>query len=355
MKIMQKLTSSLRRPITRERLGFWVSVVLGFLFGRSPKCAKCGRCYRRTFPIVFSGKVYLFGLHADFVRPYFTSQFELSFECVKNCIQVSEISQGDRQTCKPSLINKKITHLILGHQEPAAIEASLNKFKKMAQGVPIVLLYGGPRSQFKKLDWDKKVFIADKKLRGPTSSQDHRGLFKAIANLPENLIPSNSWVFFSEADCLPLQNDYARKTVAYVEKKGGDFAACWLRDQKGSNGDWYQREIRKPHWLKTLTPRANPANQESVFHCLGCLMAFRAEFLKKWRLAKHPPQSIYFEVYIPTFAFYNGLRLVDLCENSNTFSHCRYRPEYSPQEIKDAFNSGALFVHPVKNIFQYIE
>ena len=133
-----------------------------------------------------------------------------------------------------------------------------------------------------------------------------------------------------------------------LESVGSDFAACELRDQTSSNADWYQRELEKEEWLKRISPDSATKFQKPIYHCLGCLMIFRAKFLRLWASALHPPNSVYFEIYVPTFAYHAGLKLTNLNEFDGLFKYCRYRPEFFPDQIEKICRSNALFVHPAK-------
>ena len=338
-----RLRNGVKKPITRRRIGFWVSIVLGFLLGRTLECPRCGRKYARTFPFIFRGKLYLFGLHGDFVRPVFESQNQLAFECL-TCVSGVPGKPG---RVVPAA--RRIHQIVLGHQPPDHIGRTLAYMRKLAPELPISLVYGGTREDFEKVEWPGKVFCDDPHLRGSPLDYNHRGLFDTMARFAGDFA-DDDWILFTESDCIPLRRNYHETIVALAEESGADFAACRMANMTGTNGDLYQREISKGNgkWLEAIVARSCREETKRVYHCLGCLMLFRARFLRQWLEAPQPDVSVYFEIYVPTLAYHLGHELFDLNRAAGLFDFCRYQPEIREEDVETITKGGALFIHPVK-------
>jgi hypothetical protein len=348
-KWITRLHYLLKKPITPQVVGFWLSILFGFFMGRTLKCRRCRKKFRRTFPFVFRGKLYLFGLWADFVRPVFDAQYSMSFECIECTSQIAT-EQKVRRARGPAKGEKpaRIHHFVLGHTAPAHLEPLLSYMQSLSPDVPVVLFHGGQRESFEKINWHKKVFCADPNLRGLSSDHNHRELFNAMAQFARDEVSGEDWILFTEADCIPLQRNYAEEVTRLAGLARADFAACNLHNQTFTNADWYQREIKKSEWLGVIARNSCREHCDQVYHYLGCLMLCRAHFLQRWLDVSHPSTPVYFEIYVPTLAYHLGLEMVNLYDLSHQFDFCRYRPEFEASSVPEALEKDALFLHPAK-------
>ena len=342
--MLKTLRNILSKPFILERLGFWLSIA-GSKLGRPVKCTKCGRSLGRLIPVLWRGKIYMFGLHGTWVRALFTSQFRMEFVCAKDsgCCARPEITGPGRVQ---NLADRRFVHMVLAHEAPGYVDQLMRYLEYLAPGVERVLVYGGKEAAFDEISYQKKIFCNDPRLRGIGWSSSHAAAYRDALSLLDSSEPFV--ILCTEGDHLPLRKDYAAPFRQLLKETGADFLGAGLNDVTDSNFVHYQR-------MMNLTPFQRTIDQVSVrpdrcrwLHSLGTGFVFAQEALEAYCASYNNEDACYVEIEVPTLLYHLGFRGCDVLAVSDIYDFVRHLPEYTPAEVIELAQNGACFVHPCK-------
>jgi hypothetical protein len=242
--------------------------------------------------------------------------------------------------------SKRVMNLVLTHEAGARFNMLRERWKSVCADENLWIAFGGSREQFDLLDYPRKVFIDDPRLRrrdNQREKQCYAGIFRAMAEIVEQEAPD--FIYLCEYDQLPLISDLNQRQVEELEAEGADVMGHWLYR---INGTGHYHELYHeadpeflPFW-KSLSLREDPKLILSMFGS-GSLWT-REAFLAIARQV----QSIecYLEIYLPTLAHHLGFRVRRWREDRHLISNL---PSLSVTEDV-ALKRGCWTVHPVKEL-----
>jgi len=242
--------------------------------------------------------------------------------------------------------SKRVMNLVLTHEAGARFNMLRERWKSVCADENLWVAFGGSREQFDLLDYPRKVFIDDSRLRrrdNQREKQCYAGIFRAMAEIVVQEAPD--FIYLCEYDQLPLISDLNQRQVEELEAEGADVMGHWLYR---INGTGHYHELYHeadpeflPFW-KSLSLREDSKLILSMFGS-GSLWT-REAFLAIARQV----QSIecYLEIYLPTLAHHLGFRVRRWREDRHLISNL---PSLSVTEDV-ALKRGCWTVHPVKEL-----
>ena len=260
---------------------------------------------------------------------------------------LSDAESGEGRELAGSLPrSKRVMNLVLTHEAGARFDMLIERWNSVTTLENLWVAFGGSRDQFDLLDYPRKVYIDDSRLRrrdNQREKQCYAGIFRAMTGIVENERPD--YIYLCEYDHLPLVADLNQRQVEELKAEGADVMGHWLYR---INGTGHYHELYHeadpdffPFW-KSLSMREDPRVILSMFGS-GSLWT-REAFLAIARQA----QSIecYLEIYLPTLAHHLGFRVRRWREDRHLISNL---PSQSVTEA-EARKRGCWTVHPVKEL-----
>lgn len=323
------------RPITKERLGWWLRIGLTRIFGR--KVFIEGRSEPiKLLPWVHRGRLLLMGAEQDLLQVRFSNQYALAIQSAPVVPRPEPVGHGEtKSTC----------HIILCHQAHEVVEAIYNWHRGLSSEYRVIIAYGGDRGEFEKILIDDKLFIEDASLRGPSSRMSHCEMLEKAMALAA--YPGQTRFFFSEGDLVPLRKDYLNPAIAAMAHHGAGFLAKSIRNITASNNVFLTNAAREGIVEHMTTQHHNGSPQ--YLHCLGCFFAVDGAILGGMIEQCRKMKGLYFEVMFPTAAARAGGRLLSMDSVSDYLSDVRYRPFHEIDNALRLARSGVFLVHPLSN------
>jgi len=334
------------KALSLPRLQWWLVIVLTRLFGSSVQIEGGESKSLRLLPIIWRKKLYLLGSEHETLQIDYTSPYTLRVKVAP----IWALSAG--AAIRPGARTSRV-HVVLSHLPPEKTDIILNHLATLAgNSYELILAYGGTAKNFDAIRYARKIFIADNKLRGVGYQQSYFRLMDAVAAylIKEGVDPE--WVFISDYDLLPLRNDYLADLITVMEKYGAGFGAKLIQDVSLSNKFFLTNAINDG--TIDRMPMLNGSGKQPVSHCLGCAMLFHRDCFDAVRQMESVLEDIYFEIALPTAAGLKGFRLLSIDKHTNAFQHVRYRPIYSYADALHLTREGAAFIHPIKDIAEFI-
>ena len=323
------------RPITKERVGWWLRIALTRVFGRNvfiegrPEPLK-------LLPWIHRGQVLLMGAERDLLQIRFSNQYTLE---IQSAPVISLPEPGGNEPIKATC------HVILCHQSPEVVDAIYSHHRRLSSKYHLVIAYGGTRENFGKISTNEKIFIEDASLRGPSKLMSHYELLEKTLKL--SATPDETRFFFSEGDLLPLQTDYLDPAIEAMVAQGVGFLGKSIRNITASNNVFLTDAMQRGLTSNPTSEQWNGTPQ--YLHCLGCFFAVDGAILATMIEQCRLMNGLYFEVMFPTAAARTGARLLSMDSISDYLSDVRYRPFHSAADAAQAAASGIHLIHPVRN------
>jgi len=322
------------RPVTKERVGWWLRIVLTRIFGRNVFIE--GRSEPlRLLPWIHRGRLLLMGAEHDLLQIRFSNQYSLAIRSAP----IVPCPEPDRHGAA-----KETCHVILCHQAPYVVEAIYNWHRSLSSNYRVVIAYGGGRKEFGEIPFTDKVFIEDASLRGPSSRMSHIELLEKAMALAA--YPEKTRFFFSEGDLVPLRADYLDPAIEAMTRHDAGFLAKDIRNITASN-NVFLTNAAEDGIVSHMTQEQHNGSPQYL-HCLGCFFAVDGAVLRGMIEQCHHMKGLYFEVMFPTAAAQAGARLRSMDSISDYLSAVRYRPFHSVSDAVRTAAAGVHLIHPVK-------
>ncbi|MFT5402600.1 MAG: hypothetical protein ACI9DF_001428 [Verrucomicrobiales bacterium] len=236
-------------------------------------------------------------------------------------------------------------NVILTHQHQPAVESMIRWWKDRLSDDKLVIAYGGPEAEFKKLDFADKFLITSERL----STKDHQRerqsyqpVFQAITN--SGLVESYDYVHLAEYDQIPLQNNINQLQASYLEEQNADGIGYRLQRVDGTNNVHYLSHATDDSFFEFLKSISVREDQSTVLSMLGFGGFWKAEaFQAVARIAE--PLPIYLELFMPTIAHHLGFRL----RSTPPSPFISTSKQFSIADAQCAQSAGEWFIHPVKD------
>lgn len=242
-----------------------------------------------------------------------------------------------------------VVTLLLSHQRNSDLARVLKLWQQVTAADRVLVAYGGDPSEFERISWPHKVFVADPRLRTrdhQRERQSYTGVLKAArAWLSDR--PELTFVHVVEFDHVPLIADLYAVILRRLRDEDADVLAHHLQRIDGTNHPHYLYHASEPQFGRFLAEMTTRSDSNVVLSMLGTGSFWTREaFDAVGELDE--PFPIYNEVYLPTIAHHLGFRLRGFAEQ-DAFIHAR--GEFG-DAIAAARDRGAWMLHPVKDLPQ---
>jgi hypothetical protein len=318
------------RPVTKERLGWWLRIALTHLFGRQVR-VQGGDAPIKILPCVWKGELLLMGLEKAVVQSKFTNQYTL---ILQNPERIHSISSSEH-----SSEDLPVHCVILGHQRKTVIENVFRRFQEFGPTYHNHLAYGGTKNEFDSLDIENRIFIEDPSLRGPGQRMSHLELIEKSWKRIRNESNGEFYLALMESDLLPLKHDYLDSCITHMRMRNADFGAKDIRHISRSNS---------PFLLDAVSRNIITDEKNEFLHSLGAFYIIKSSIIpsllehgKRWK-------GLYFEIMFPSAAFAAGARMLSFDQICDDLKHVVYRPEHTSEDVAILIENGCSMAHPVK-------
>ena len=240
-----------------------------------------------------------------------------------------------------------VLNLILTHQSAPAIARMLEHWNKCVRSENILIAYGGPRSEFEKIEYPQKFFVDEPRLRTRDHQrelQSYTGLFHGAAEFLREQGGTFRYVHFAEYDHVPLVNDLNERQQKRLEAEAADVLGFHLHRIDGTSSAHFFYHVGNaefaPFWEKI-----SRRSESGVILSMFGTGSFWTEEAFSAVASLQETFPIYTEIYLPTLAHHLGFRLRDFADQ-NRFVRA------SPSEIssiEQALKEGAWTLHPLKD------
>jgi hypothetical protein len=242
----------------------------------------------------------------------------------------------------------KLLHTVLSHWEPEVVDLLLEYHLRLDPSVDLLLAYGGPESNFSRITWKQKVFIADPRLRGSTDQQNYCHWLRATTAWAKTHPVLPDAVFFTETDHPMLRKGYGQELTRILQASSCGFLGKWCSNREGSNSYFYLKYREDPD-LRRVLRGASGVDDSPIYEALATGMLFRWYVLEQVQ-AEAIDIPVFTEVIIPSMIRALGYRLGCFDRHSNFMNSVRYRPNMALDEAAAIRNSGGWCCHPVKEV-----
>ena len=243
----------------------------------------------------------------------------------------------------------KTLTVVLSHLDAQHVDDRMRLLREVCRDARFVVGYGGPRSEFDRIEWDEKFFVDDPTLRGPEQHlQSWTQIFETAWQ--EYLVGDADVdsLYLIEYDHLILDGTFEPRLRELALDTGADLLGKNCVDLTATNAAHYVRFRRDRRLLTHLAQLSVREDRERIFGCLGNGMWLSRRALEAYvNVGTHPP--CYCEIYVPTLLHHLGFRVVDVDAHSDLYRNVRWLPQFSVPEVLDLTRAGTVFVHPAKD------
>jgi hypothetical protein len=323
--------------MTKERLGWWVSIVLSNLFGSKLKIENSEKTVK-VFPFVWGGKLHLFGAQYQELQARFEWPYTLSLKNTEKVIRLgkkmTEIKGGEN-IC-----------VILCHLKKSPTEKLLKYLNTNSSNTRIVLAYGGPEEEFQKIRYENKLFIRDPRLRGPTYKFSYFELMENISCWLKEAAIDAKWITIMDYDCIPLHKSWNEEIVRVMELEGAGFGGKIIQDSTNDNSFFVCNALNQG----VISKLESIYSGLLLYQCIGCFFCIHISCFNSIIGYKKDFDELFFEVAVPTCARLADYKIISFDKISKITANIRFRPVFDSEAALHLKNSGVLIVHPVKDI-----
>jgi hypothetical protein len=333
-----------RKPLSRERLTWWLVIILTRLFGRQVEI-RHGTEFKtlRIFPIVWRGRLRLLGSEHEYLQLDYTSPY------TARLTRAPDVTVSDGPPVEAGATGSVI-HIVVCHLPPLETGRILEYIQSQGD-YTVVLAYGGPRENFASISWEHKVFIDDPMMRGLSYLYSYARLIPETRAYLQQQGLAADWIFISDYDLLPLKRNYLEQSVSVMSKHQAGFGAKLIRDLSQSNSFFLANALEEGRVDESL----NGPGRSPIYHCLGAVLFFHRDCFAAIFREDRPFDAANLELAVPTAARQCGFRLLSFDKFGDDFKNVRYRPVYSAAEARSLQQEGAAFVHPLKDLETFLE
>jgi N-acetylglucosaminyldiphosphoundecaprenol N-acetyl-beta-D-mannosaminyltransferase len=244
------------------------------------------------------------------------------------------------------LDNLKVMNLLLTHQVGEQFERVRECWRGVAPEENLWVAFGGTRENFEKLDYSRKIFVDDPKLRKKDNQREkqcYSGIFKAMASVIEAEKPD--YIYLCEYDHLPLIPDLNQQQVRAIRQEEADVMGHWLYRVDGTGHYHELYHESDPDYLPFWKSVSRRENRTVILSMFGSGSFWTRE---AFLAIANQQQTIecYLEIYLPSLAHHLGFRVRGWRESDHLISNLAL-PAIT---MENARNKGCWTVHPVKEI-----
>jgi hypothetical protein len=325
-------------------------------FGSPIRDARTGNLIGRAILVPWKGTIRVVGLSHAFVMPrfapvgqtfYWHQTIEFSTHPPVDYPRLDGISNlpGGRKS--------RILWLIIAHQDARTVEAIMAYWENYTPAGDVLIAYGGAsREEFARIRHSQKVFIEDSRLRTRAhvlEKQSYTGVLRAAHQWLKTHDPYTH-VYLAESDLFPVSADISRNLLTRLNETDADVLFYHLKRADLTNWCHLLYHQSFPGFVPFLSSLSRRPEKEVVLNAIGCGSFWtRAAFEAVAAVNEYEP--VYLEFFLPSAAHHLGFRVVEF-SNQNQFISVIPKNASTVRKCK---TSGALFVHPVKNVSELPE
>jgi hypothetical protein len=242
-----------------------------------------------------------------------------------------------------------VLNLVLSHQPATAVAKMIEHWSRCVPAESILIAYGGGRSEFDKIEHEKRFFADDPRLRTRDHQhelQSYTQLFQSAAEFLKTRGDQFQFVHFAEYDHLPLVPDLNKRQIERLTSEGADLLAFHVHRVDDTNDPHFLYHAADDKFLSYWSKISKRSDPEVVLSIFGSGSFWNREaFLAV--CAVDEPFPIYMELYLPTLAHHLGFRVRDFGEQDRFVRAL----ENEIVGIDQARKEGAWTLHPVKRLW----
>ncbi len=211
----------------------------------------------------------------------------------------------------------------------------------------LLLVYGGPRDEFARLDVAHARFVPDADVRTKhhqCEKQSYQGpMREAVAWLQDQ---PHGYVCFVEQDHIPLVPDWGARMIARLKHEDADMLCNGLRRVDGTDNPHYRYHLSDPKFATAWDAISQREDKNVILSAVGSGHFWKRHVFIETTATPLPTQ-VYLEEAIPTTAHHLGYRVRDFAEQSTFANITEHR---TTSELDHAAAAGAWSLHKVKHI-----
>lgn len=362
------------------------------VLGRQVRDERTGEVLGKALVLSLGGRAWLIGLHHPYVRPVFLPESRVKYGRHRigfathppvdypRLVSPSAILLPDSPSPSflrhlplapaspssdisairypPSAIpHSPILWAILVHQPPEECRSILDCWLKLGfDPSHILLVHGGAKADFDRLDHENAVFVPDENLRTvchPVEKQSYAGPMRETARWMSDRPFSR--VCLVEYDHIPLVPDWGRRLEVFRLQDDADVLFHHLVRVDGTNAPHYLYHLSDPRFRGAWESTSIREDPHVVLNSLATGSFWTREAFDAVAHSLNPPSAIrhsssaagrpiYLEMDLPTTAHHLGFRVRDMGEQ-NAFATITPRTR---ADCEPACAQGAWSLHPVK-------
>jgi hypothetical protein len=326
------------------------------LLGSPIRDTRTGNLVGRAILVPWKGTIRVIGLSHAFVMPRFapvrqtfywhqTIEFSTHPPVDYPRLDMASDQSADRRA--------RILWLIIAHQEASTVERILAYWENFTPPGDILIAYGGAsREEFARIRHSQKLFIEDPRLRTRAhvlEKQSYAGVLQAAHRWLE-VHDSYTHVYLAESDLFPVSDEISRILLARLSDTNADVLFYHLRRADRTNWCHLLYHQSFPRFERFLSSLSRRPEREVILDAIGCGSFWtRAAFDAVAAIDEYEP--VYLELLLPSAAHHLGFRIVEFSDQNQFISVIPKRASI----VRNCKTSGALFVHPVKDLSELPE
>jgi hypothetical protein len=237
--------------------------------------------------------------------------------------------------------------ILVTDQNPGQVHRMLKWWKDKILETELLVAYGGPVENFSKLDFSRKIFVRDERLRTRDhvrQRQSYTGVFQTASTALRK--SEYQYVWLVEFDHIPVNFRIIPELKRRMAKAGADIVCYHLRRVDGTNSPHFLEHARDREFFDFWQRVSVREEKGTVLSMFASGSLWRREAFDALA-ATDESFPTYLEIYLPTMAHHLGFRLCDLGEQNDFIRPVPIRS----LTFESARARGALSVHPLKDFW----
>lgn len=348
--ILQNKNSTSFREFTKRLIKPALPLLVR-LFGSSIRDARTGKLVGRAILLPWKGTVRVVGLSHAFVIPRFAQEAQTFYW--HQTIEFATHAPVDypRLTLAsgPSRDPKcRILWLLLAHQDATTVEKILKYWTHFVPQDDVLLAYGGnSRDDFARIRHSQKLLVDDPRIRTRAhvlEKQSYGGVLREASQwLRAHAVYTH--VYVAESDLFPVSIDISQSVLSRLSDTKADVLFYHLNRADRTNWCHLLYHQSFPGFAPFLSSLSCRPEKEVVLNAIGC-GSFWTRPAFDAVAEVHEAEPVYLELFLPSVAHHLGFRIGEFSDQNRFIS-------VIPKDASDVIQckeSGALFVHPVKDL-----
>jgi len=211
--------------------------------------------------------------------------------------------------------------------------------------VDLLVAFGGYIEQFKKVSWEKKIFIDDSSLRTRDHQRECQSYVEVYRAVREYFASDSvDELLFSEFDHIPLRKDFFTLLSNQMDEEGADVLMHGLTMVNNTGHAHYLYHANMLGFFQQIANFSIRPDTSQVLSAYGFGQYWKWEAFEQMAIIKDEV-GCYLELWSPTVAHHLGYRV------KATKDHWHTHDYYGDQtaSVEGLKKLGCWSVHPAKN------